>query len=153
VAFTRTISNVLARRSTVLSIVAVAAALCWSSSEANAGVILPWVQDSSATAVDYTFDGAGSSSAPSEPAPGPTVNEKESRKVAGMRALDGLVETGGASAPPTGTAGQMTSAAVAILQVPMALPVTRSFGYLRETTPQLPQPPLGELLDPPKACA
>jgi len=145
-----TASTMLLGRSTVLSIIAVAGALSFSAMEAQAGVILPWVQEGAATELSLPIDGAGSSSAPEQPV-SDSRQERESHKVPGMKAFDGLAETGGASAPSSGTAGPTSSVAIAILDLPATPLVTRAFGYLREHTLQLPQPPPGELLDPPKA--
>jgi hypothetical protein len=158
---TFSIRAMIARRSTMLSIFA--AASFFSAAESRAGVIVPWANevrshgqthDDSVGAIDLALAGSSSSSAVQLPIS--ERNEKRDRDQNARRGktIAGLVETnGGASTPVSSSTGQAGSAPATLVDVPAVPVVAKSFSYLRERTPQLPQPPLGELLDPPKACA
>jgi hypothetical protein len=153
--------TLIARRSTMLSIFA---AVCFfSAAESRAGVIVPWANearsqnqpnDESVGTIDLAL--AGSSSSSSAQLPVSERNEKHDRdqNVRHGKTIAGLVETnGGASIPVSSSTGQAGSAPATLVDVPAVPVAAKSFTYLRERTPQLPQPPLGELMDPPKACA
>ncbi len=152
--------TLIARRSTMLSIFA---AVCvFSAAELRAGVIVPWANearnqdqahDESIGAIDLAL--AGSSSSSSAQLPISERNEKHDRDQNARqgKTIAGLVETnGGASIPVSSSTGQAGSAPATLVDEPAVPVAAKSFSYLRERTPQLPQPPLGELLDPPKAC-
>jgi hypothetical protein len=153
--------TLIARRSTVTSIFA--AACFFSAAESRAGVIVPWANearnqgqahDESVGTIDLALEGSSSSS--SEQLPVSERNEKRDgdQNVRRGKMIAGLVETnGGASIPVSSSTGQAGSAPATLVDVPAVPVAAKSFSYLRERTPQLPQPPLGELLDPPKACA
>jgi hypothetical protein len=134
------------RRSTWLSILLSGCAFCWFAAGAQAGVILPCAVEESAECVEVGLDPADSCGTTHQP----VADRERDRALTSIEALEGLLETGGASAPTSGPVGQSGSVPVALLDVPEAVPVTLSFAYLREDVVQLPQPPPGELLDPPK---
>jgi hypothetical protein len=151
----------IARRATMLSLFV--AACIFSAGETRAGVIVPWAnemrghdqaRDESVGATDLALAGSTSSSATQLP-----ISERDEKRDRDQNAhrgktIAGLVETnGGASIPVSSSTAQAGSAPATLVDVPAAPVAAKSFSYLRERTPQLPQPPLGELLDPPKACA
>jgi hypothetical protein len=158
---TRYFRALISRRSAILSIFVVVCAC--SAAESRAGVIVPWshesrgqgrVHDEADGLIDFALAGTGSSS--SSQVPISEQSEKNGREQASPRhqSIAGLVETnGGASAPVSSSTAQAGSASAALVAVPTVPVAAKSFSYLRERTLQLPQPPLGELLDPPKACA
>lgn len=151
----------ISRRSTFLSILAVSC-VC-SAGELRAGVIVPWTQRAISQAsageqftglIELAVAGAGSSSSvrlPIAEQPGQRDSDRRNHRI---KSIPGLAETdGGASIPVSSTSGQVVSAPALLAAVPTVPACAKTFLYLRDRTPQLPQPPLGELLDPPKACA
>lgn len=127
-----------------------------SASQAQAGVILPWVEESAPVLADFASDVLGSSSSQVElpvandPIPCKGDNCQESEVL-----MAGLLEAGGgASAPVNSSSGQTSTLVAAMFQLPVvALSLACSSRHLRERSLQLPHPPLGELLDPPKTGA
>jgi hypothetical protein len=142
--------RMFARRSTWLSIFLSGCAFCWSAAGAQAGVILPCAVEESAANVEVTLDSAASSSTTQQPVADRKVDRESDQALTSIKVLEGLLETGGASTPTSGPVGQSGAVPVALLDMPEVVPETRSFAYLREELLQLPQPPPGELLDPPK---
>jgi hypothetical protein len=149
----------ISRRTTILSIFA--AACVFSAAESQAGVIV-WTQESciqgqvdqTSDMIDLALAGSGSSSATQLPITEQSEKRDRDQTARRAKAIAGLVESsGGASIPVNSSTGQAGSAPAALTAVPPAPVAAKSFSYLRERTPQLPQPPLGELLDPPKVCA
>jgi hypothetical protein len=146
-------STKLLGRAPVLSVIAVLGALSFSAVEAQAGVILPWAQEGAAADFSLPLEGAGSSSAPEKPvSDSQKQRESDHKQLTGMVSFDGLAETGGATSPVSNAPGPAASPVGTVLAAPASPPGACSFRYLREQRLQLPQPPLGELLDPPKAC-
>ena len=150
---TKNISKAFPGRSAILPVVALVVVLCVMSGEARAGAILPLAQQPDPINFALPIDQSSSSGAPAEPASESNHDQQSNRKVAGLVSIDGLAETGGASIPVNSAAGTAASAALAALDSPAAPRVASSFRVLREQRVQLPHPPLGELLDPPKACS
>ena len=155
VARTHPILTVLCRRATWLSIAVAVVALSWGGQSADAGVMLPWAQEHSASLADFEMaDAVGSASAPAQPAPAPEKRSGDDRGRSKVAAVQGIAPVSvGASAPVSSTLAQSSAVAALVAGAPAAGLVARSFAYWRERSPELPNPPLGELLDPPKACA
>ena len=151
----------LTRQSAIFSLIA--AACLFSAAESRAGVIVPWTQDGraheqrdnqSGNLVDLSLSGSSSSSTTQIPITEQNEKRDSDRTAHRQKSIAGLVESsGGASIPVSSSTGQAGSAPALVTAVPAVPAAAKSFSYLRERTPQLPQPPLGELLDPPKACA
>lgn len=151
----------MTRRSTILSIIA--AAFFFSAAESRAGVIVPWTQESRAIdqindqpseVIDLALAGSGSSSSSQIPIAEQNENRDRDETTRRQKSLAGFAATnGGASVPVNSVSGPAGSAPAALTVVPFVPVAAKSFSYLRERTLQLPQPPPGELLDPPKACA
>jgi hypothetical protein len=142
--------RMFARRSTWLSIFVSGCAFCWTAAGAQAGVILPCAVEESATNVEVALDSAVTAGTTQQPVVDRKDDGQRDHALTSIKALEGLLETGGASAPTSGPVGQSGAVPAALLDIPDAVPETRSFAYLREEVLQLPQPPPGELLDPPK---
>jgi hypothetical protein len=139
-------------RPIVASVAVVVGALLFVTSEVRAGIILPLAHDAVRAEIALPTDNA-SSSAPAEPASDSNRHQRHDQEPVGISGLNGPGQTGGASAPVSSIAGSAASGAVATLEAPMTPRAACTFRALREQRVQLPQPPLGELLDPPKACA
>lgn len=146
--------TMLSRRSAVLAL-AVVGVLSLSAGEARAGIIVPWAQQPASASVDFIFDAAGAASTVEQPVSDVPANREADENSLRLKAPDGLVQTnaGGAAAPVSGSIGSAGGAPAAIFDSPALATVSCSFGYLRESAPQLPQPLLGEMLDPPRARA
>jgi hypothetical protein len=141
--------GIFARRSTWLSIL-LSGAFWWSATGAEAGIILASPGDESPTRVEVNLDSASSSGAPQKSDSDHEAARQSDQKNCVFRILDGLVETGGASAPGSAPIGHSGITPVAILDVPTMAPAASSLALLREHLLKVPQPPPGELLDPPK---
>lgn len=122
-------------------------------SRAQAGMIIPCASDTVAaleqpTVADGYEGGWPSSSGPAEE-PAPVSPEPAKHRDAGS--FGGYIDnTGGTSAPTGSSSGSTSSASAAIFESPLASLEGSSFARLREQALGLPQPPLGELLDPPR---
>ncbi len=151
------IRQALARRSTFLSMAAAVVGLWGMPQRTLAGVILPPALQQTpleltrAADVDLPGDAPCSASAPVEPLSKSGQRENGDGRLSQIIAREGLTDAGGASAPPGSAAGSGVFCAVAVLDGPVVLAPARASHYLRENRVQLPQPPPGELLDPPKA--
>jgi hypothetical protein len=146
----RIVLNIIARRSTLLSLIVVMAmADCWQH-EARAGLTVSLAREIPAPDLDFPTIAPGSSSAPARPISESKRDIRGDGNLAAWPALPGLADTEGTSTPVSGAAGCAVSPAVAVLEVPVREPVEGSFRYLRESILQLPQPAHRELLDPPK---
>lgn len=149
--FSRNISTRLDRRLAIFAIVAVGGLGVFSGKSAQAGVILPWVDESRAVAkfgsrscdaMDVPVTPASDDSAPAD------REENTDREALEV----GLLGTGGgASAPVNGASGQTNLLSAAMFEVPADVPsLACSSRRMRELSVRLPQPPRDELLDPPK---
>jgi len=143
----------------------------WGASEVEAGVVTAWQQDPTAfrlkthpdaatpwheqsdfPAADAYRCGEGCSgsaerAAPSQPSS--PLQIPRAHLIDGLRAL--AESTGSTSAPSNaGSSGGGTFAMMDRKLVQVAL-ANCAFCYLRESVVRLPQPPLGELLDPPRS--
>ncbi len=149
----RTISTQLLLRLRLIAMLVVSGVVALLGSQVQAGVILPWIDESAPVLADFAYDGLGSSSSQaelpvaSEPIPCKGDNCQESEVL-----IAGLLEAGGgASAPVNSASGQTSTLVAAMFQLPVvAQSLACSSRHLRERSLQLPHPPLGELLDPPK---
>jgi len=141
---------ILARQSTWPSILAVGCAFWWFAAGAEAGIILSCAADDSAARIDVNLDSTASSSGPQKSGPDQEDARESDHAASVFLALDGLVESGGASAPISGSVGPLGAVPVAILDVPATALAPSSFASFRENQLKAPQPPPGELLDPPK---
>jgi hypothetical protein len=144
----RCLIGLLARRSAVLTVLFFVGALTCFSTESRAGVIVlgmqeeavPEVQPNSAPEAGTAGDSGNDFQQNREPAKNPL----------GLKAIQGLANTGGCQAPTNSTSGSSGTVACATLDAAVSRPEIRAFEYLRERLLTLPEPPLGELLDPPK---
>ena len=129
-----------------------AVALLFRPGDAQAGVIVPWAQGRSVVDLDFSIDSVGSTAAPAVPAADPS-DQQDNRGFPAGPDFTGNFEraNGGASAPTSGPPVQLSSASAIVFSSPSIAPPAVAFEYLREQATDLPQPPLGELLDPPKA--
>lgn len=143
---------ILSRRPAVLVLAAVA--VLSSAGNVKAGVIVPCAQaPATVAAVDFNIDAAAGPSKSDESVPAGPAQRDGGSDLNRLKALDGLVPTdGGASAPVPNSIGSVFNTPAVICDAAAIPLATRSFGYLRESAPQLPQPFAGELLDPPKPC-
>ena len=146
-----TFLTALSRRPTLLSIAAAVVALGSMQRESRAGVIVPLAQAETLAAAGLPCDAPASSSAAVESVLESGKRPSDDGRSPRVFALEGLAETGGASAPTSSGSGPATAVAVAVLDAPVIPRVTCSYRALREHRVRLPQPPPGELLDPPKA--
>lgn len=129
--------------------------LTWSSGAVEAGVILSWADESPLAILDSVDAGWGASS-PSDSATGgdsaPAGHEGTSDRETFVAGLLGA--GGGASAPTDSASGQTSSQFAVTSHLSSVKPYQASLlRQHRERSLQLPQPPRGELLDPPKADA
>ena len=129
-----------------------AVALLSQASDAKAGVIVPWAQERPVVDIDFAVDSIGSTTAPAAPT-SETPEEQNNRGRPSGADFAGNLEraNGGASAPTSGPTLQLTTASAIVFSSPSLAPAAIAFAYFREQATHLPQPPLGELLDPPKA--
>lgn len=118
--------------------------------------MLPWIDNSglgqSATAIDFSADVAGASSRVEIPAkndqPPCERGECPSQQA---HVVDALGGSNGASAPVSSASGQTSQLVAFTVQSPIVAQTPACASrHLRERSLQLPHPPLGELLDPPK---
>src|SRR5262249_42127115 len=122
-----------------------------------AGLILPWVQEREESSSDLnsgfvpSTPSTGSQASPAgTETPGREQKPENCRSVLKLRSIVG----GGSASPPVSNAVGSTSlmpAALATVSLD-ANAFAVSYSRWRERSLQLPQPPLGELLDPPKTA-
>jgi hypothetical protein len=137
-----------------LPLLAAIAATLWSGEAVEAGLVIAQQDQVSLSAEDSECEADFMSGASDQPVP-----EQNSlpHQIPGPRlaeAVSELAQSAGSTSSPSnaGTSGGGSIAAIARDLPPPALP-SCSFEYLRECDVQLPQPPLGELLDPPRCFA
>ena len=145
----RIFTRLLARRSTLLTILFFVGAWVCNASESQAGVIVLGIQDEAVREAEPNPPAqAGTASGDS------TDDIQENREPAkgqlGLKAIQGLANTGGCQAPTNSTSGSNGAFVFAAIDVAVSPPERRAFEYLREHLLTLPDPPVGELLDPPK---
>jgi hypothetical protein len=158
-ATTTTQLKMLIRRLAIPSLIAVLALLSGIGQEVHAGVIVPWENDLFRGETDLTsdvygtVDFVGSTSAAADSAAAVPENGNRDGRSQRTPAMTGLVETTGGASSPVGSSGAQSQVVpAAIFDAAVAPLVTWTFGRLCGRSPELPHPPLGELLDPPKAC-
>jgi len=139
----------LARRSALLTILFFVGAWACFITDSQAGVIVLGIQDEVVCEVEPNCASeVGTSSG------GSADDSQESREPAkshvGLKAIQGLANTGGCQTPTHSTSGPSGAVAFAAIDVAVSPPEKCAFEYLRERILSLPQPPPSELLDPPK---
>jgi len=147
----RFLIGLLARRSPLLTILFFVGAMACFAAESQAGVIVLGIQDEVVREVEPN------STAEAGTASGDSTNDfPENREPAksplGLKAIQGLANTGGCQTPTHSTSGSTGAVAFAAIDAAISPPERRAFEYLRELVLMLPQPPIGELLDPPRMC-
>lgn len=142
------------RRVASLRLVVTVVAALWSTTWVEAGLVLTWQEPVAAHCDDPASGADGSPGAVEEPVADQNLDPQQMPFPGLIQSLRGLAHSdGGASSPPSSpgfNGGQIV--AIGRDAPPVALPIC-SFWYLRERIVQLPSPPLGELLDPPKSSA
>jgi hypothetical protein len=146
-------STRLDHRLAIFTMVIVGVVIAFSGTSVQAGMILPWVDESPAFVVDLSGDHCGTMSEPERSVANdqaPSGREESSSRETLVAGLFGT--GGGASAPGNSSSGQTSLHLAAMFQFPAIVPqLTCLSRYLSEQALQLPQPPRGELLDPPKS--
>jgi len=139
----------LARRSALLTILFFVGALACFSTESRAGVIVLSIQDEAVAEVE-PGSAATAGTAAGDSADDFQENREPAKDHLGLKAIQGLANMGGCQTPTNSISGSTGAFAFAAIDVALNPPEKRAFEYLREHLLTLPQPPPGELLDPPK---
>jgi hypothetical protein len=144
----RFLIGLLARRSALAILVFVGAMGCVSA-ESQAGVILLGIQDDAVREVEPNC-AAEAGTASGDSADDFQENREPAKSLPGLKAIQGLANTGGCQTPTNSMSGPTGAVAFAAIDAAVSPPEKRGFEYLRECLLTLPQPPPGELLDPPR---
>jgi hypothetical protein len=120
------------------------------STESQAGVIVLGIQDEAVREVEPN-SATEAGTAAGDSADNLPENRAPARSPQGLKAIQGLANTGGCQTPTNSISGSSGAVAFAAINVAVRPPETRAFDYLRERLLALPEPALGELLDPPKS--
>lgn len=140
-----------ARRFGLLALAAVPLLIAFGN-DAQAGVILPWEMTPNSIAADSAgFGCSASASVARDSAIDPRPEDVETDSITEKWVVDFSGAAGG-TAPPGDSASGATNLVVADVspRSPFVRPPERSPRQIRERMLHLPQPPTGELLDPPK---
>jgi len=149
--------NRVRRRAVILPLGVVIAATLWSGARVEAGMIVKVREQSSVLVDDLSCaieDGFGSRSGEvDEPIRDRSPQPHQMPAPSLLEMARSLAQTAGGTSSSSNAGNYSSSSLTALADsLPEAALPSCAFCYLRERVVRLPQPPLGELLDPPKSA-